>query len=187
MSTLETLATWLTGEFENSTQAAAQPVWFVRLRLWQRPLPQGLYGRLAFFAEQANVLNCDRPYRQRIFTLAPAGDSQTITVQYYACQQPERWRGAGALRQRLQAIGPSDLEELPGCILQGTWHGDRFEAKPPANCQCFFSYQGERRQVILGFVARPDGFVSFDKGVDPASGRGLWGALMGPYEFVRLA
>ncbi len=185
MSTLATLETWLDGEFENPAQAAERPAWFVRLRLWQRRLPHRLEGQVAFFAEQANVLKLDRPYRQRLFTLSAAKSTGEIAVQYYACKQPERWLGAGAACDRLAAIGPTDLERLPGCELIAIWQGDRFEARPPAGCQCFFNYQGEKRQVVLGFTAWRDRFASFDKGVDPASGKGLWGALLGPYEFTR--
>jgi len=184
---LETLGRWLNGEFENPDQALAQPTWFVRLRLWQRSLPQGLGGQLAFFAEQANTLYLDRPYRQRVFTLAPAPNAEAIAVQYYACKEPERWSGAGARPERLAELGLADLERLPGCELLARWQGDDcIAAQPPAGCQCFFEYQNQRRQVVLGFEARRDRVLSFDRGVDPATGRALWGALMGPYEFTRL-
>ncbi|MEO0948656.1 MAG: chromophore lyase CpcT/CpeT [Cyanobacteria bacterium J06641_5] len=184
---LETLGHWLTGEFDNPDQALAQPIWFVRLRLWQRSLPQGLGGQLAFFAEQANALYLDRPYRQRVFTLTPAADSAAIVVQYYACKDPERWCGAGAQPKRLAELSPVDLERLPGCELLARWQGDDcIAAQPPAGCHCFFEYQNEKRQVVLGFEARRDRFLSFDRGVDPVTGRALWGALMGPYEFTRL-
>lgn len=186
---LETLVGWLTGEFENPTQAQAQPAWFVRLRLWQRALPQGLDGRVAIFAEQANALYLDRPYRQRVFTLTPTDDPGAIAVQYFACKDPQHWLGAGAQPERLAAMGSADLERLPGCELIARWQDGSscVRAELAEGCQCFFEYQNERRQVVLGFEARCDRFLSFDRGVDPATGRGLWGALMGPYEFTRLS
>ena len=36
---LITFGRYLAGEFENQRQAQAEPVWYVHLRLWLRPLP----------------------------------------------------------------------------------------------------------------------------------------------------
>ncbi|MDY7021511.1 MAG: CpcT/CpeT family chromophore lyase, partial [Cyanobacteriota bacterium] len=33
------LARYLAGEFDNIAQASAEPVWYVPLYLWHRPLP----------------------------------------------------------------------------------------------------------------------------------------------------
>jgi hypothetical protein len=40
--------------------------------------------------------------------------------------------------------------------------------------------------VQLGFEARPDAFDSFDKGIDPDTGKPLWGAIMGPFRYRRI-
>ena len=65
-SQLLQLTSWMAGEFSNREQSLDQPVWFVNLVWWQRPLPFSLLGSIAIFAEQANALILDRPYRQRI-------------------------------------------------------------------------------------------------------------------------
>jgi len=36
---LQTLAQYITGEFDNKKQAAAEPAWYVHLRLWQVVVP----------------------------------------------------------------------------------------------------------------------------------------------------
>jgi len=46
-------------------------------------------------------------------------------------------------------------------------------------------YQGEKRQVRLGFEACPTEFSSDDKGIDITTGAGIWGALMGPYHYQK--
>jgi hypothetical protein len=178
---LLTLARWLAGEYENRDQAIADPVWFVNLRLWYRPLPQRLEGKLAFFAEQANVLQIQNSYRQRIAVLHEQ-DAQ-IVVQYWAFQHPEHFRGAGQDGDRLSKITLQDLEPLPGCRLTVTFTGTIFRAEPAPNAKCCFQYEGQTRQVVLGFEVSPTQFLSFDRGVDPETGRSLWGALMGPYQF----
>ncbi|MCY7331954.1 MAG: chromophore lyase CpcT/CpeT, partial [Pseudanabaena sp. CAN_BIN31] len=63
---LLTLTSWMAGEFSNREQALDQPIWFVNLVWWQRPIPHEIFGGVTLFAEQANILKSDRPYRQRI-------------------------------------------------------------------------------------------------------------------------
>lgn len=188
-TSLTTLAHLMAGEFDNREQAIADPVWFVHLRLWQHPVYL-FEDSLTLFAEQANVLKSDQPYRQRLLRLQAVDDSPTgIQVQYYAFKDPSLVKGAGANPQQLQDLTLDAIEHLPGCILQVTQGKsaaqDTFVASPPANTCCNFTYQGETRQVVLGFEARPHQFVSYDKGVDPQTGQALWGAIMGPYQFTK--
>lgn len=185
-SSLSTLTQWLAGEFDNREQALDQPAWFVQLRLWHRPLPFQIDGNPALFAEQANYLYPDNAYRQRVVVLKPIAHS-SVQAQYYAFKQPDRVQGAGANPDRLKDLTLSDLELLPGCVLTVTERnidGDRrFKAEPEPDARCYFQYQGETRQVILGFEVSADRFLSYDRGVDPETGKLLWGAMMGAYEF----
>jgi hypothetical protein len=180
---LTRLAPLMAGEFDNQPQAIDQPVWFVPLRLWYRPLPLRLDGKVALFAEQANLLQIDRPYRQRIAVLQEqAGVPQ---VQYWGFKQPDRFLGAGANPGLLEGLSLAELEELLGCILTVTEQGGKFKAEPEPGATCCFQYDGATRQVVLGFEVSPGKFWSYDRGVDPETGKGLWGALMGAYEFEK--
>ena len=185
---LITLAQWLAGEFDNQPQAIDQPIWFVHLRLWHRPVRLRVEG-FALFAEQANALQLDRPYRQRIAVLQPTGDAPTgnaqIRVQYWALKQPDRFKGAGANPQLLDRLSLDDLESLPGCVLTVTQQGDRFIAEPPTDAKCYFQYDGKTRQVVLGFEVSESQFCSRDRGVDPETGVALWGAIMGSYDYQK--
>jgi hypothetical protein len=187
--TLSTLAEWLAGEFDNQLQAQDQPVWFVHLRLWHRPLPFTIDGYAALFCEQANALYLDKPYRQRVVILKPTADpqheSQQWQAEYRAFKQPDRVLGAGANPDLLRRISQDDLEMLPGCKLTITYQSDRFKAEPPPEAKCCFQYNGQTRQVILGFEASPNQFFSYDRGVEPETGKLLWGAMMGPYQFQK--
>lgn len=75
------LAQYLAGEFDNQQQAQAEPVWYVHLRLWQRPLPHPLFGpsRMGFFLEQASALTSDCPYRQRLLEIIPPATPDSAT------------------------------------------------------------------------------------------------------------
>jgi len=185
MASLATkLAQCLAGEFSNQAQAIAEPAWYVNLRLWQVPIPYGVLGCHALFAEQANVLQLGKPYRQRV--LAIQEHDGKLQVQYYALQDPSAWRGAGADRARISQLQPSDLTLLAGCLLHVTYDGQFFHAKLAEGCQCFFYYQNEQRQVDLGFRTDGQQLVSFDKGIDPQTGSALWGAIAGGYEFRKI-
>lgn len=193
-SSLTTLFDWLCGEFDNRPQALDHPIWFVHLRLWHRPLPMPLWGHLAFFAEQANALFLDQPYRQRIAVLQERETPENVQVQFWAFREPSRFKGAGAHPEKLADLKPDeDLEALPGCqLLVETRYNassgeiDRFIATPPPDARCYFQYNGETRQVVLGFEVSENQFWSYDKGVDPTTGQALWGALMGPYEYQKM-
>lgn len=181
---LKTLTQWLAGEFENQAQAFDQPVWFVHLRLWHRPLPHRIDGKIAIFAEQANVLKTENPYRQRVLVF-DENEAGFIKVQYLAFKHPEQFRGAGANPTLLANLSPSDVEFLPGCVLNVTAAETAFIAQMPPDAKCCFQYQGQTRQVALGFEVKADRFLSYDKGVDIETGQALWGALMGPYDFQK--
>jgi CpeT/CpcT family (DUF1001) len=180
---LTALAQLMAGEFDNKPQAMEQPAWFVHLRLWYRPLPIRIGGNLALFAEQANALMRDRPYRQRIAVLMESSGS--LQVQYLAFKQPEKFLGAGANPNLLEALSLDDLETLPGCVLRVMEQEGKFKAEPEPGAKCYFQYDGATRQVVLGFEVSPGKFWSYDRGVDPETGKGLWGALMGAYEFQK--
>jgi hypothetical protein len=185
---LLTLAQYMAGEFGNREQAIADPAWYVNLKLWQRPLPKSLakslLGDIAFFAEQANIINIDKPYRQRILKLVEVDGN--IQVHYYAFQDPSLWKCAATNPDRLQKITVSDLIPLPDCVLKVKYNLETFTAELPAGAKCCFSYQGETRQVSLGFEASKSAFLSYDKGIDMTTGASIWGAIAEAYRFTKL-
>ncbi len=183
---LTTLAKWLLGEFENATQAREQPTWFVHIHLWHRALPVKIDGQFAIFAEQAPILKLDQPYRQRILVLKPTVRGDRLIGQYYGFKEPSKFRGAGANPSLLNQFTLEDLVSLPGCALTITERSGKFLAQPEPGVRCLFEYDGKTRQVVLGFEVNESELKSFDHGVDPETGKGLWGALIGPYEYRKL-
>jgi hypothetical protein len=183
---MSTLVHWLAGEFDNREQALNDPTWFVSLRLWHRPLGQSVGGVAAFFAEQANTVYLDQPYRQRVFRLEPSPNAEQWQVQYFAFKSPSQVQGAGQDPDRLRSLTLDDLELLPTCVLTLRQQGDRFLAEPKLGQLCSFQYNGQTRYVRLGFEVAANEFWSCDRGVDPETNQGLWGALMGPYHFKKI-
>lgn len=191
-TSLQRLAHHLAGEFENQQQAIADPVWYVHLRLWHQPLPHLCDAdHIYFYAEQASLVRLEYPYRPRIFCLtAPdrATPDAPITVRYAMLNETERWRGGGTDPDRLREMAPTDFQFLEGCTLAispGPSPDLEFQARPDLACRCCFTIDGQIRQVSLGFDAGRDRFNSYDKGIDPDTGKNLWGAIMGPFQFSR--
>lgn len=188
---LITLARYMAGEFDNQQQAIAEPIWYVHLRLWQRPVPLFTEDSLTLFAEQANIVNLDKPYRPRILRLRPSDTNpSSLEVQYYMLKDSEAIREAGRNPQLLRQLNLEQIEFLPGCTLtvkqrQVAPNSYEFSASSATGTPCSFTYQDNRYQVSLGFEATTEEFRSYDKGIDPTTGKAIWGALLGPFRFTK--
>jgi hypothetical protein len=204
LSPLEHLSNYLAGEFENRQQALDEPIWYVHLRVWQRPTPLFAEDSCTLFLEQASLAAQQPPYRQRILRLFEQGSQ--LWGQYYALREPQAWQGGGLQPELLRSLTPDDLQLLPTCNVSieatPTADGYRFQATPSPNTLCSFEYQGQTRYVQLGFEVAPlapnspganaqrpmavqTELLTYDKGIDPATGQGLWGALMGPFRLIK--
>ena len=189
---LISLANCLAGEFDNREQALAEPAWYVHLRLWQVPIDLFAEDSLSLFAEQVNTITPNNPYRQRVMRLRVDRSiaEGCLQVQYYMPKNPTALAGAGRNRELLKELKSSDLELLPGCILNVNTqiiaaNNYRFIAKPPRDRNCSFTYQGTTIQVSLGFEVTSSQLLSYDKGVDPQTGKASWGAILGPYSYIK--
>lgn len=183
---LRCLAHYLAGEFENRQQALDSPAWYVHLRLWHQPIPHlSKHRAIYFYAEQASLVQLEYPYRPRIFCLEAMADRE-IVVRYAMLADANQYRGAGLDPQRLHNLTTADFQFLSGCklnVIPCEGQDVAFQARPPAGARCCFNVDGQTRQVSLGFEAGAGRFNSYDKGIDPTSGKALWGALMGPFQF----
>ncbi|HEY9726700.1 MAG TPA: chromophore lyase CpcT/CpeT [Chroococcales cyanobacterium] len=185
------LARYMAGEFDNQQQAIAEPAWYVHLRLWQRPVPLFTEDSLTLFAEQASIVNLDKPYRPRILRLTVSENTpEALQVQYYMFKDPEVIRGAGRNPELLKKLTSEQIEFLPGCALtvqqrQLATDSYEFSAASETGSPCSFSYQGNTYQISLAFEATAEEFRSYDKGIDPTTGKATWGALLGPFRFKK--
>jgi len=191
---LTTLANYLAGEFENADQAAASPAWYVHLRLWQRPVPSLSSSEVfTFLLEQANIISGKPPYRQRILQIGAGDQAGQLRGQYFALSDPLKYKGAGTDPSVVKNLSKSELVVLPnsGATIQyqSVATGYSFQSALKDGELCSFDYSGQRRYVYLGFDIAPEDdallLKTYDKGIDPDTGRGLWGALMGPFQMVK--
>jgi CpeT/CpcT family (DUF1001) len=185
------LAEYLAGEFNNRLQALDDPVWYVNLCLWQVPVSLFPQDSITIFAEQANAVKLDQPYRQRIMRISETGDSQIpLQVQYYMFKDPGIFAGGGSNPNLLKHITPEHLELLAGCVLNVSVqeigvNRYQFYATPQSNACCTFTYLGNIVQVSLGFEVTQQELKTYDKGIDPVTGSATWGAILGPYHYIK--
>jgi len=150
-----------------------------------------------FLLEQANVISGQPAYRQRIFQVRPGDQPNQLRGQYFALTSPLKYRGAGSDGSLVANLSKSELVTLPnsGALIQyqSTAEGYRFQSALKDGELCSFEYDGQKRYVYLGFDIEPKRInqnatlllQTYDKGIDPDTGRGLWGALMGPFQMVK--
>ena len=108
-----------------------------------------------------------------------------LNVQYYAFKDPSTVKTGGQHPELLQSLTEEQIELLPGCVLDVTHNDNYFVGSAPTDARCCFAYQGKTIQVSLGFEARSDQFLSYDKGIEPDTEKSLWGALMGAYTYTK--
>jgi hypothetical protein len=186
-SSLTVLGQYLAGEFDNQEQALAEPVWYVSLKLWQRPLSLFATDSVTLFVEQANMATLAQPYRQRIIRLRY---SDRLQAEYYMLKNIDAVKGGGTDPDKLRSLTAEDVEFLPTCTLnidveQLAQNSYRFTTIPACDTPCSFNYGGKSFQVFLGFEASELELKTYDRGIDPISGKSIWGALMGPFCFQK--
>ncbi|MDY6783175.1 MAG: chromophore lyase CpcT/CpeT [Cyanobacteriota bacterium] len=187
---LSALGRYLAGEFDNRQQALAEPAWYVHLHLWQRPTPLFAEDSITLFLEQANVLTPDKPYRQRLLRLRQGSSPSALQADYYMFKNLSAVQGAAREPERLQHLTPEQVEFLPGCTLEIqreslSPEGDLFRTLANPDKCCSFTYQEKTYFVSLGFEVTPAQLRVYDKGIDPKTGKALWGALLGPFCFSK--
>ena len=76
-------------------------------------------------------------------------------------------------------------ENLDVTISQPSFPDYYFEALPTSDRPCSFSYENKIYQVQLGFATSLGHFFSYDKGLNPLTGKAIWGAILGAYRFTK--
>lgn len=184
---LAELGAWLSGVYDNRDQAIDSPVWYVHLRAWWRIVPLFGSDSVVLFGEQANILQVDRPYRQRLLRLCEREGK--LCGAFYSFVEPGAVLGAGDDETIAARIPSAEIVALETGVLNIRRVGDRFSLTPRPGevCEFRFPERGARKvgRVELGLEVRSKGYDSYDKGLSLETGQPIWGAMMGPYRFTK--
>ena len=174
------VAAWLTGRFDSSAQALRDPNYF-SVGLSVCPVRVPALGERVLYVEQALVDRPRAPYRQRLYVVEALEGGQVASHVY-------------TLANEADAVGLCDLDQSAefrpqtpairrGCTVTLQRQGDAWVGGTDG-LDCASSLQGASyatSEVTLG----ADRVLSWDRGYD-ASGAQVWGAVAGPYEFLRV-
>jgi CpeT/CpcT family (DUF1001) len=181
------LGAWLSGVYDNRDQAIESPVWYVHLRAWWRIVPMFASDSVVLFGEQANILQVDRPYRQRLLRLCEREGQ--LCGAFYSFVEPGAVLGAGGDEAIAARILSAEIVALDTGVLNIQRGGDRFSLMPRPGevCEFRFPERGVEKvgRVELGLEVRSKGYDSYDKGLSLETGQPIWGAMMGPYRFTK--
>lgn len=182
---ITTLARWMASDFSNQAQAFENPPFFAHIRVCIRPLPREFLDGISLYLEQAYDFELQRPYRVRVLKLVPAGDR--IHIENYAVENEEQFYGASRETHRLQTLTREQLKLLPGCTFITEWTGQCFRGEVEPGKGCTVVRNGKTTYLDSFFEIDAEKFISHDRGRDPETDEHLWGALAGPFHFVRWA
>ncbi|MEN9206878.1 MAG: chromophore lyase CpcT/CpeT [Gloeomargarita sp. GMQP_bins_120] len=178
-----TLARWLAADFSNQAQAFANPPFFAHIRVCMRPLPWSLLNGLSLYVEQAYNYELHHPYRVRVLKIHTVNDH--LEIENYLVRDEVEFYGAARQKERLQALTADRLVHLPGCNMIVTWDGQSFHGRVEGKC-CWVERRGKRTYLDSEFRVNDREFLSWDRGRDPETDAQVWGAVAGPFEFVRV-
>ncbi len=180
----------LVGSFDSSAQAAAEPEYFTITLHTAEVWPQRADGPW-IYVEQAMAGMADKPYRQRVYRLsALPGSEDRVKSEVFELpgtmdEVVKNYAGAWKLPEPLKGLTPDKLVAREGCAItltrdekSGSWIGST------AGDSCKSTLRGASYATSEVTMTKTM-LQSWDRGFD-ASGKQVWGAVKGPYIFLKV-
>lgn len=179
---LAALAAMMTGSFSSAAQAAADPENFRDIRLAVVPIWTDRDDGPWLYVEQAAATALEAPYRQRVYRLVRTGEKTIESRVYTLPDPPLRFAGAAQDPAKLAELGPDALTLRAGCAVVLEKSGQEWKGST-AGTGCASDLRGASHATSEVTITAA-GMRSWDRGYD-AVGKQVWGAVSGPYIFVR--
>ncbi len=183
---LLTLRSYLSGSYSSEAQAARDPSYY-HITLHAAPMWTWRDDGPWLYVEQAIAGSDDRPYRQRVYKLERTGDGRfwarvfVIPTAALAGGAAGVWKSGSPLSE----LSPDDLEERVGCSVTLQWDEQRkVFTGSTSGTGCPSDLSGAAYATTL-LTLEPDRMMTWDRGYD-TTGRQVWGATEGGYEFIRV-
>lgn len=176
-----TLLKWMSGSFSSSVQAEKNQAYY-DISLHMYPIWIEDENADWLYVEQAMSSMQHKPYRQRVYKIVQSGAN--LVSEVYEIPDPDsfigKWRGG----TEWDNMSPADLIPREGCTVTLEFLGSHFQgATAPATCKSSLNGASHATsEVRISSI----GIDSWDRGYDE-SGKQVWGAVQGPYEFRRMS
>jgi CpeT protein len=187
------LTSWMTGTFSSAAQAKADPE-FRDIVLHMAPIwPERSTAKVRWlYVEQAVAQQPAKPYRQRVYKLSALEDG-SLRSDVYTLPEPRlNFVGGAASPAMFTGVAEKDLTLRDGCSIALKRAKVEISSKAPgptpftggtSGTGCASDLQGAAYAVSEAIIS-PQGLLTWDRGFD-ASGKQVWGATKGGYNFVR--
>lgn len=177
---LSRLAAMMQGSFTSSAQAQRDTAYFdVSLEMF--PIWEKRKDGRWIYVEQALSALKGKPYRQRIYHLTQRADGSFIS-EVFSLPDETSFVGAYLTPEKFDALSPEQLNLRDGCAVILHKEGEGFAGATEGNgCESNLrgaKYASSKVEISQGRIH------SWDQGFD-ASGKQVWGATKGPYEFIK--
>ena len=175
------LARHLTGKFDSADQSATDRSYY-EIHLTVCPVSAPELGTSVLYVEQAQAAALDAPYRQRLYVIEAGEPAATRAVsRVFELADPS---GFVSLCDRAEArtVTAAEAVERAGCAVFLDWSGERFEGGTEGHL-CASSLNGAA-YTVSSVILDAREMRSWDRGYDQADQQ-VWGAVKGPYIFVR--
>jgi CpeT protein len=173
------LKNMMTGDFNSRAQSERDSDYF-DIRLHIRPIWTNDAANHWLYVEQATATAEAKPYRQRIYKLEYADGVYKSIV--YTLPDPLSWAGAYKTPEKFNTLKPTDISLRDGCTVFLTKKGADFVGATQGN-GCESNIRGAKYASSKVTITKKM-LLSWDQGFD-ASGKQVWGAEKGGYEFVK--
>lgn len=188
VKTREAMVAMLVGSFSSAEQAKLDPENYRDIRLHtSRIWPERTDGAW-LYVEQAAATSLEKPYRQRVYrvTAEPGvGEGGRVLSEVYTLPgDPLVYAGAWREPGKLAGLTPEELLLKDGCTMYMRPERDGSFVGGTVGEGCASELRGAKYAVSEATIT-PRALRTWDRGYD-ASGKQVWGATAGGYEFRRV-
>lgn len=177
---LNALLLLMNGAFDSAAQAKSDSSYFdISLHMnsiWKNKPGNWIY------VEQAVTKNLSKPYRQRVYKVEQTG-KKSFKSSVYTLKSPEKWVEKWKSPVDLEIFTENDIELKNGCEVLLELQPDGSFKGGTAGTGCESNLRGASYATSKVTINK-SGLESWDQGFD-AKGKQMWGAVKGPYQFIR--
>ena len=179
---LATVYDWVSGSFSSEAQFKSDSGYF-NISLKMRPVWKSRKGEHWIYLEQAIVASMDKPYRQRMVQLTQKGDS-VILATIYDLPGPGRFTGAYDRPEAFDQLKPDSIRIKEGCAFSIRKVNSNTYSGATSGKLCHSALKGASYSTTRVTITKNQ-VLSWDQGWD-AEDKLVWGAVKGPYQFVKM-
>lgn len=178
---IKRVAELLAGSYSSAEQAKQDKEYF-EVQLHMVPIWTDRAGEHWLYVEQAMATALDKPYRQRVYKIEWK-DGSPVSRVYNLPGDALKYAGAWKEKKPLADLKQEQLTEREGCAIVLKKQKDKTYKGATVGKGCKSDLRGAAyatSEVVLSETK----LTSWDRGYDAAD-KQVWGAVKGPYEFVK--